>query len=193
MPAKCPVCETVNPDDAAECEGCGKVLFAEADLLDEIAPIEGLEETIHDPLESATGPIATLPELEQTRLARRDLKVVDEVVPGVERTQLEADPNAVSFWGGAVDPDLELGREPDDGQRTPAPQDTGLCPWCTAPATGAVCDNCGRRRSRYTVPIATAQVARREDDTVLCPACFARVPTGLRCGECGVPFAVVEL
>lgn len=193
MPAKCPVCETVNPDDAAECADCGKVLFTEAHLVDEVAPIEGLEETLHDPLESATGPVATLLELEQTQLARRDLKIAAEAVPGVERTQLEFDPDAVSFWGGAVDPDLESGREPDDGQRTPAPQDTGLCPWCTAPATGAVCDNCGRRRSRYTVPVATAQVARAQADTVLCPACFARVPTGARCLECGVPFAVVEL
>ena len=173
MPVKCPVCETTNSDDAAECGDCGKILFADADLVVDVAPIEGLEETLHDPLESATGPVAMIPEL--------------------ERTQIEADPDAVSFWGGGVDPDLDLGREPADGQRTPAPQDTGLCPWCTAPATGAVCDNCGRRRSRYTVPLATAQVARAQDDTVLCPACFARVPTGARCLECGVPFAVVEL
>ena len=193
MPVKCPVCETVNSDQAAACTDCGKVFFAEADLVDEVAPIEGLEETIHDPRESATGPIATLAELEQTQLARRDLKVVEEVVPDVERTQLESDPDAVSFWGGGIDPDLERGREPDDGQRTPAPQDTGLCPWCTAPATGAVCDNCGRRRSRYSVPVAVAQVAASREETVLCPSCFARVPTGPRCNECGVPFAVVEL
>ena len=128
MPVKCPVCETTNSDDAAECGDCGKILFADADLVVDVAPIEGLEETLHDPLESATGPVAMIPEL--------------------ERTQIEADPDAVSFWGGGVDPDLDLGREPADGQRTPAPQDTGLCPWCTAPATGAVCDNCGRRRSR---------------------------------------------
>ncbi len=193
MSVKCPVCETVNSDEAAECTDCGKVLFAEADLVDDVAPIEGLEETIHDPRESATGPIATLAELEQTQLARRDLKVFEEVVPGVEHTQLESDPDAVTFWGGGVDPDLELGREPDDGQRTPAPQDTGLCPWCTAPATSAVCDNCGRRRLRYSVPVASAPVAQAEDDTLLCPSCFARVPPGVRCTECGVPFPVVEL
>ena len=193
MPAKCPVCETVNPDDAAECGDCGKILFAEADLMAEVAPIDGLEETLHDPLESATGPIDRLVELEQTQLARRDLKVAPEPVPGVEHTQLQSDPDAVSFWGGAVDPDLDLGREPDDGQRTPAPQDTGLCPWCTAPATSAVCDNCGRRRARYSVPVVTARAAQRQGDTVLCPACFARVPAGARCEECGVPFAVVEL
>ena len=193
MPVKCPVCETINSDDAAECGDCGKIIFSDADLVDDVEPIEGLEETIHDPLESATGPVALIAELEQTQLARRDLRIAEEVVPGVERTQLEADPGVVSFWSGGVDPDLDLGREPDDGQRTPAPQDTGLCPWCTAPATSAVCDNCGRRRSRYTVAIAPAQVVKAQDDTVLCPACFARVPTGVRCNECGVPFAVVEL
>jgi hypothetical protein len=191
MPVKCPVCETPNADEAAECSTCGKILFADADLVDDVAPIEGLEETLHDPLESGTAPVAPLLELERTQLARKDLRVALEVVPGVERTQLEADPDAIPLWSGGVD--LDLGREPDDGQRTPAPRDNGLCPWCSAPAAGAVCDNCGRRRSRYTVPVATAAATRAQGDNVLCPSCFARVPPGDRCVECGVPFAVVEL
>ena len=191
MPVKCPVCETANSNEAAECANCGKLLFADADLVDDVAPIDGLEVTLHDPLESVTPPVAPLPELEGTQLARKDLQVSVEVVPGVERTQIEADPGAVLFWSGGVD--LDTGREPDDGQRTPAPVDNGLCPWCNAPATGAVCDNCGRRRSRYTVPVATAAVVQAQGDDVLCPACFARVPPGVRCVECGVPFPVVEL
>ena len=191
VPLKCPICETDNGDDAYECATCGKALVTDADLLEDIAPIDGLEQTIHDPLESATGPVQALAELEQTMIARKDLAVVPEVVPGVEHTWIEEDPNALSHWSaGALD--LERGRELDDGVRTPAPVDNGLCPWCNSPATGAVCDNCGRRRSRYSAP-AAAPVQAAPGEDVLCPACFARVPPGARCVECSVPFAVVEL
>lgn len=191
MSVKCPICETSNADDASECAKCGKALAVYLDLIDEVVPIDGLEQTIHDPLESATGPVPILAELEQTQIARKDLKVSPEVVPGVERTPIEADPSLPSFWSaGGVD--LDLGREPDDGQRTPAPEDTGICPWCNAPATGAVCDACGRRRSRYLTPVAAPAQASLSED-VLCPSCFARVSPGVRCNECGVPFPVVEL
>jgi predicted amidophosphoribosyltransferase len=193
MLVKCPVCEADNSADAAECRDCGKLLSSRAaDLPEDVPPIDGLEQTIHDPRESATGPVATLPELERTQLARKDLKVAAEMVRDVEQTQIEVDPNAVSLWSSAG-VEMDLGREPDDGERTPAPQDTGVCPWCNEPATGVVCDNCGRRRSRYSVPVAAAEQEAVEGETVLCPACFGRVPTGARCTECGVPFAVVEL
>src|SRR4051812_24055463 len=189
MPVKCAICETENSDDTAECVNCGKILFSDADLMEDVLPIDGLEQTIHDPLESATGPIAVIAELEQTMVARKDLKVPEEHVPDVQYTQIQEDPEAPVYWiAGNVD--LDRGRELDDGVRTPAPQDTGVCPWCNAPATGAVCDNCGRRKSRYTTPPAAAAAApsRTTDDGVLCPACFARVPSGPRCIECGVPF-----
>ncbi len=188
---KCPICDTDNSDDTPECATCGRKLFTDADLLEDVAPIDGLEQTIHDPVESATGPVPVIAELEQTQLARKDLSVAVEVVPGVERTQIESDPNAVSLWSGGVD--LDLGRAPDDGERTPAPKDTGVCPWCNAPAQDAVCGNCGRRRSRYTAPVATAAVRALQGDDILCPACFARVPPGARCIECGVPFAGAEM
>src|SRR5438067_1114764 len=94
MPVKCPICETQNPDDAAECANCGKVLAIEADLLEDVAPIDGLEQTIHDPTESATGPIPTIAELEQTMIARKDLAVPEEHVPDVEMTKIEEDPAA---------------------------------------------------------------------------------------------------
>jgi len=193
MPVKCPICETENSEETAECVNCGKILFTEADLLEDVEPVAGLEQTLHDPMESATGPIAAIAELEQTMVARKDLKVPEEQVPGVERTQIQEDPEAPVLWiAGNVD--LDRGRELDDGVRTPAPQDTGVCPWCNAPATGAVCDNCGRRKSRYSAPPAAAQQAARAsgEDGVLCPACFARVPAGPRCIECGVPIVVTE-
>jgi hypothetical protein len=183
---RCPLCETENPDDAAECASCGKQLQTDAELFEDAAPIEGLEETLADPWESESVVIETLPGLEQTQLASRDLRIQDEHVPDVERTQLEADVTVPSFWSES-DIDLESGREQDLAPRTEKPQDTGTCPWCGAAATCAVCDSCGRRRARYTeAPLAA--LARQSDDTILCPACFARVATGLRCPECGVPF-----
>jgi hypothetical protein len=190
-PMRCPLCETENPDDVAECASCGKQLHDDAMLLDEVEPIEGLEETLRDPLESAAGPIEMLPELERTQLARGDLRIQVELVPGVERTQLEVDESVPSSWTvGQVE--LDRGREQDLEPRTEKPQDSGTCPWCGAAGTGAVCDSCGRRRSRYTEAKSEA-ASVRGGDTVLCPGCFARVAAGPRCEECGVPFAPREL
>jgi hypothetical protein len=192
MTMKCPICETDNSEDVPECATCGRRFFSDADMVEEVAPIDGLEQTIHDPIESAIGPVQTLPELERTQIARKDLAIVVETVPDVERTPIEADPDAISRW--TVGPvDLDLGRFPDDGERTPAPMDSGVCPWCNAPAQDAVCDNCGRRRSRFTAPVVVPETDRVQGEDVLCPACFARVPPGVRCIECGVPFPVVEL
>jgi hypothetical protein len=196
MPVVCPLCETQNRDGAVECATCGHVFRAPAvaAAVGDPARLEGLEETLRDPEESAVGSVPRLAELELTQIARRDIKVAVEVVPGVEHTQIESDPEATSSWSGGVE--LDLGRELDDGVRTPAPEDTGVCPWCSAPSQGAVlCDNCGRRRSRYLQPPAAAPVvgSAREVDNIMCPACFARVQPGLRCVECGVPFPFTEL
>ncbi len=188
MPVTCPVCETPNPEDAAECAQCGKVLAVDADLLEDVAPLPGLEQTLQDRVD-ADG--EAIPGLEPTLVADPHLEAPDQPIPGVERTQLEEDPEApVNWMGGAP---IDLGRELDSGERTPAPQDTGTCPWCGSPATGAVCDNCGRRRSRYSAPPAAAQAQAVAGDDVMCPACFARVAPGPRCVECGVPFPVAEL
>ena len=193
MPVRCPVCETENHDDAVECETCGKSLFAVLEQIPEVQLIEGLEETVRDPLESVGGAAETMADLERTQLARRDLRVVEEVVPGVEHTQVDFDPEVASLWGGGVT--LDDDRAADDGVRTLAPEVTDVCPWCGVQSEGAVCDSCGRRKARYSAPpAAVAQVRRRgDDDTVLCPACFAKVPPGVRCEECGVPFPVREL
>ena len=186
---KCPVCETENADDAMECAQCGKQLASEADVLEDVERLPGLEQTLQDAVDVST---AQLPDLEMTQLASPDLQVDVAPVPGVERTELPEDPQAPLNWvPGQVA--LDSGREKDDEPRTPAPEDTGVCPWCSAPSTGAVCDNCGRRRSRYSAPPAAGPATAASDDQVLCPACFARVAAGPRCGECGVPFPVQEL
>ncbi|HUJ27419.1 MAG TPA: hypothetical protein VLW85_15450 [Myxococcales bacterium] len=184
---KCPLCETENRGDALECANCGKQLASEADVLDDVAPLPGLEQTLQDAVDVPTQVMA---DLETTQLASPGLQVDVVPTPGVEHTEIEQDPEAPLNWVAgqvAIDSGRELDREP----RTPAPEDTGVCPWCNAPATGLVCDNCGRRRSRYSAP--RGAEAQPAGDSVLCPACFARVAPGPRCGECGVPFPGVEL
>jgi hypothetical protein len=184
---RCPVCEAEN-GAALECANCGKVLVKEETVLGAIVPVPGLEQTLQDRVEP---PIDALAELESTLVAQPGLEVEVSAIPGVERTPLESDPQAPMNWTVGQFA-LDSGREQDLDPRTPAPQDTGSCPWCGAPATGAVCDNCGRRRSRYSAPPQAAAQAV-SDAVVLCPACFARVPSGLRCSECGTPFLAAEL
>jgi hypothetical protein len=186
---RCPLCETENPDDVAECAGCGKQFQAGTQLLADVRLIDGLEATLQA---AQDVPVERIAELEGTQLARRDLRIQDERVPGIEPTQLEEDPSAPMAWTpGHVE--LESGRELDLDPRTAEPTDTGFCPWCGTPAKGAVCDACGRRRSRYTQAPPSGQPAASTGETVLCPACFARVAEAPRCGECGVPFAAHEL
>jgi hypothetical protein len=189
---RCPLCETENPEDAEECASCGKQLQTDAELLEDVTPVEGLEETTLAASQSAVVPIERLADLVQTQLARRDLRIVEERVPGVEWTQLESDESVPSFWS-ASNLELDRGREEDLDPRSEKPRDNGTCPWCGAKAEGAVCDSCGRRRSKYTEARRPAAARQRTDDTVLCPACFARVADGPRCAECGVPFGPREL
>jgi hypothetical protein len=190
---RCPLCETENPEDVAECATCGRQLHTDAQVLEEVMPIPGLEETIRDPMESVVGAIEIMPELERTMIARRDLRVQEEHVPGVEGTMLVEDPTVPTNWTPG-DVELDLGREVDLDPRTAVPEDGGPCVWCGAESDGgAVCDTCGRRRSRYSgPPPVAAQTQSKTDETVLCPACFSRVAIAPRCEECGVRFAVAE-
>jgi len=32
-----------------------------------------------------------------------------------------------------------------------------------------------------------------DGETMTCPSCFARVPQGIRCSDCGMPFPLQEL
>ena len=67
---RCPVCETENSEDAAECANCGKALSVEADLVEEVAPLPGLELTLQEPVQAQ---VDLMSELEQTQLAPPDL------------------------------------------------------------------------------------------------------------------------
>jgi hypothetical protein len=188
----CPVCETPNADDAAECGACGKVLVADGELVVDVTPLAGLEVTLHDRRASGGDPGERVPGLEQTILVERDLPVLPESTPDLEPTQLEQQPDAPLFWTvGKVE--LDRGREDGIGERTPAPQDTGSCPWCGAAATGLVCDSCGRRRSRFAAPERAAAAVATNDETVLCPQCLSRVPHEARCIECHSPLPLREV
>jgi hypothetical protein len=191
---RCLVCEAENLDDAAECASCGKVLrVAGADLLAGEAPrMDGLESTQLSDVDLAV-PSELLPGIERTQ-------VLDSGAPSqwtggdlaLERTMLEVDPSAVSSWTGVVE--LDRGREEDAGPRTPVAAESANCPWCGVPSLGAVCDSCGRRKSRYTRPPASADARSAVGgETVSCPSCFARVPQGERCSDCGLPFPLQEL
>lgn len=186
----CPVCESPNADDALECVTCGKQLLLEGEVEPEPEPLEGLEQTVLDPLESAAGPVAPIAELELTQAADPKLQVTVEAIE-VDRTPIEQKLDVPSNWTGEVD--LDPTRNVDLDPKTAAPVDTGFCPWCGAPATGAVCDKCGRRRSRYVAAPQTEVQTASAEDTLLCPACFSRVKWEGKCPECGVPLPLREL
>jgi len=146
---QCPVCEAENPDNVAECAGCGRAMAPASAGRQTVAPLEGLE---------------------STQVASPDLAVQVDVLP-----------------------DLETGRETDFGERTPVPPETAACPWCGTPSLGAVCDACGRRKSRFVAPVVAEERRADTGETVTCPSCFARVPKEARCSDCGVPFALQEV
>jgi hypothetical protein len=187
---QCPVCDADNLDDAVECSSCGRMFGSGEGAGEEDGPLEGLETTHFAP----------------TGLAR------PESLPGVERTQIEADPQAASEWTAgemalestryeaaagttaASTPGAEIdrGREPTSRERTPVSAESANCPWCGEASPGAICDACGRRKSRYAAP-APEREAAVSGETVTCPACFARVPREVRCSDCGMPFPLQEL
>lgn len=201
MPS-CPVCETACSDDASECANCGKVLMLEGELEVESETVEGLEATILDPLDSVTGVVVRIAEVEDTQLADPKMVVAVEALQ-VDRSKQEELASAQQFWFGGLE-DMESGREQDGIPKTAAPVDTGVCAWCQAPGTGVICDACGRRRLRGRTsapravagpggPLTARQRTEAEENTVLCPGCLSRVPRTDRCPECKTPLPREEL
>src|SRR5918911_1660557 len=176
MPA-CPVCETENPASAVECVRCGKVLRKASSVPGFAPALDGLEPTLQEPADAV---LERLPGLEPTMVASRDVRIVEERLP-VERTPHESNGAPVNWVPGQFE--LDRGREPAIGERTPAPANGSTCPWCGADSTSAVCDACGRSGTRYTAESDKAA----STETILCPGCLARVPPHIRCEECGVP------
>jgi hypothetical protein len=107
------------------------------------------------------------------------------------------------FWTPGLDA-LDTGREPDGLPPTVYSEENAICVWCGTPAPRAVCENCGRRRTRGRgSELDKARQGRGaggpvgaqtlEPITMLCPACFTRVPREARCPECRAPLPVEEL
>jgi hypothetical protein len=166
---QCPVCDADNLDDAVECPTCGRPLGPAADPVND-QPLDGLE---------------------MTRLPPADFDPAPEAIPGLEQTQVEADPRAPLQWTpGALE--VETGREARS-ERTPVPDESATCPWCGATSLGALCDACGRRKSRYAAPPPEKRQRSGPAETVTCPSCFARVLHEVRCSDCGLPFPLQEL
>src|SRR2546425_8370472 len=170
---QCPVCEADNLDDAVECAGCGRMFASGPGVGEEGGPLEGLETTHFAPTDAAP----------------------PESLPGVERTQLEADPQAASEWTAGElaleSTQHEVAVGPTSRERTPVAE-SASCPWCGEASLGAICDACGRRKARYAAP-APEREAAVSGETVTCPACFARVSREVRCSDCGMPFPLQEL
>jgi hypothetical protein len=186
---QCPVCEADNLDDAVECAGCGRMFASGQGAGEAGGALEGLETTHFAP----TGPARP------------------ELLPGVERTQIEADPQVASEWtagelalestqheaaagataASTAAAEIDRGRAPPSRERTPVAE-SASCPWCGEASRGAICDACGRRKSRYAAP-APEREAAVSGETVTCPACFARVSREVRCSDCGMPFPLQEL
>jgi hypothetical protein len=188
---RCPVCDAENPDTAAECRLCGKALLLE-ELPEPAVAVELLSGLERTSVEAASGPSVALPfpELERTSVSAPGLKVDIQPIE-VQRSEVIAPATgAAPFWDTAP-PDLTLDRALDDGVRTPSPAGDGLCAYCGEYSLDALCANCGQRRDRFTSPPPPPRASPAGPDgaeRLLCPACFARVPPGPRCVECGVSF-----
>jgi hypothetical protein len=187
----CPICEAENPDDSVECATCGGVFRANASAAGRaIPPIEGLEATQLSSPDLAVD-VEPLAGLERTELDETS-DGPPQWVPGslpLERTQHEAGSASAE---GAGSLEVDRGREADSGERTPQAPESATCPWCGTPSLGAVCDSCGRRKSRFVAPV-QAEQRLVQGGIATCPACFARVVKDVRCSDCGMPFPLQEL
>ena len=189
---RCPVCDSDNLDDSAECVSCGKAFPSRAEDGRAAAALEELEMTQVAPPEAPVR-VEPLAGLEHTRLPAdraAQSQWTAEAMP-LERTQHEVDAEAQGAWEGEIE--VDPGREPDSGERTPLPAETAICPWCGVASLAAICDGCGRRKARFAAPPSEAPQRASEEGSVTCPACFARVAREVRCSDCGTPFPLQEL
>src|SRR3954451_12129383 len=106
---QCPVCEAENPEAAAECGTCGRLLEgAAADV--QAGTLDGLEHTQLAPPDLVVQ-VAPLPGVEHTRL-EQDAGATGQWSSGplpLERTRYELAPETASSWTAGVD--IERDRE----------------------------------------------------------------------------------
>src|SRR6266478_3948722 len=149
---RCPVCDSDNLDDSAECVSCGKAFPSRAEDGRAAAALEELEMTQVAPPEAPVR-VEPLAGLEHTRLPAdraAQSQWTAEAMP-LERTQHEVDAEAQGAWEGEIE--VDPGREPDSGERTALPAEAPqraseegsvTCPACFARVAREVrCSDCG--------------------------------------------------
>lgn len=168
----CPVCEHAQPH-GAECEVCGKRLGPPSSADPPVAPVDGLEPTLHARSEA---PVATVVELEPTRHAAAEHTA--DPAPDLEPTA--AAPVDVDV---APAPDVDHASAPISADaRTPLPA-IAVCRYCRTPAAPGerICGRCGMRLPIAATPTAAPPAEegwRCSCGTLarasLCPTCGAR-------------------
>jgi len=169
----CPVCEHPQ-DQGTTCDVCGRELVVSAPVAVPLATLPELEQTRADP-SAVRVPVELMVELDAHRSG--DVAIVADPVAELERTALP-DSGAVP---AAELPEMERTHFADDGQRTALPT-LRTCRYCrNVQASGLVCDKCGLRLPGY---VQTAE-AEAPPAFTNCPACGVKGLAGKRCMACG--------
>jgi hypothetical protein len=176
----CPVCE--HPQEAgSECAVCGRHLVEGRGTDAPVVPLEGLELTTLDPVGAAALPAAPIADQEVTRFEAAELPLLDEVVPDLEQTRVEA----VEVASDPT-PDVErfLAGLPDDGP-TLLPI-VVTCRYCRTEAGPGdrLCARCGMKLGTIAAPAPAAGVGQPRRCScgtpvtrATCPNCGARNAT----------------
>jgi hypothetical protein len=168
----CPVCEHAQPQ-GAECEVCGKRLLSGPDAIPGVAPVEGLEPTLH--AAASGGAVGTLAELEPTGHAAAEAG--DDPTPDVEQTRTTpVDVDVVPT------PDVERTDAGIPGDAPTAVPPFVTCRYCRTPAMPGerICGRCGMRLPSFEAASAEAPPAALRCSCgavvtqALCPVCGAR-------------------
>lgn len=178
----CPLCEAAVA--GCECEVCGHALERPPDEAG--AAVDRLAELDVRPPPTPRPPAARLPELEATRFAPTPA-VVAAPEPGWEPSTAPASPDVPA--GGLSE--LDAGREPFVGERTPVPEGPITCRYCrNVQASGLLCERCGMRLPWNPRPrLVEAPAAADAGELVRCGRCGERTYARERCGSCGALLA----
>jgi len=174
----CPVCEHAQAQ-GAECEVCGKRLFAGVAPSDLAIPlIEGIEPTLQGAVDA---PPERVPELEPTRFAAVGATPALEVTPDLEATR--AAPVDVQV---APVPDVERTAMEIPGDVPTAVPAFATCRYCRTPAMPGerICSRCGMKLPLMAATTGDSAPVVANTCTCgtpirpgasLCPSCGARL------------------
>jgi len=181
----CPVCETPNPPNLAECATCGKVLVKVA-VPD--APSAALADLETGRLDSSAiaAPVAPMPELDLARAA--PVNVLDERTPDLDLGRNAPVGNVLAD----ATPDMERTAVAEK-EWTPEASGPVQCRACGTPQadpTSIFCGHCGRRlpvRQVLAGELILDATPAGEETRVRCFSCGAKVEPADLCSDCGMP------